>query len=305
MGENSVRRHANETHLSIPRELRSSSAPIVRTTTTQRRLQAFRSVDALEAIWPSISNANQPLILRDLPTARDHASLRGAIENGSLLQILDDVRSVPLSTEIDRPAAAPSTPMRSRDRWIFEATKNALAATGHFVERRLLPDVIAVRPGFSIPDDLESETVYVVDQLWIVGSPSDGNFVRKIALMIDNVHNLHDQSRLDGMLKAMGYEVFHVAGWWALIDPQRVIQEFATAAAISFISAPQRTPGTTIEHYRCYSCGDAMIKSPSGYGIVNHRTVFVHEECFDRAVNEGSFEGLPEDDEIFSVLNFR
>lgn len=307
MGENSVRRHASETHLNIPRELRSSSAPIVRTTTTQRCLQAFQSVDVLGPIWPSISNANQPLVLRDSLAVSDHASLRDAIESGCLLQILDDVRSAPPSTEIDVPTATASTPTRTRDRWIFEATKNALAATNHYVERRLLPDVIAVRPGFSIPDDLEPETVYVVDQLWIVRSPSDGDYLRKIAMIIDNVQNLRqDQSRLDGMLNAMGYEVFHVAGWWALIDPQRVIQEFVTAAAISSLSVLQRTPGTTIESYRCYACDDAMIKSPSGYGIVSHRTVFVHEECFDRAVNEGDFEGLPENDEIhFTVLNSR
>jgi hypothetical protein len=174
-------------------------------------------------------------------------------------------------------------------RRLFTAGSDLVLRTGaqifHLVNNFLVP--ITVR-GVNF--------YYVLDQLW-VAPPLGGNAARLISLVIDTRVHVPDRE-LERALAEKGYEVFHADGWWILIDPQRVAAEFFRTANI-FVNRERRVryPGPTIDHYRCASdiCRRPFIRDELGYGIVEHKGLFVHEECFDRVVDEdefGWFEGV-------------
>jgi hypothetical protein len=89
---------------------------------------------------------------------------------------------------------------------------------------------------FLVPDPvLKDKIPYILDQLWIVANTN--NQVRLIGLEIDGEIHLNEEKKKqdekrDLMLAAMGYETYHVAGWWCRIDPYRVICEFMSASGI-------------------------------------------------------------------------
>lgn len=262
--------------------------------------------DTLRSIWPSSPHSNDPLLSHHIPT-RDHESLRAAIKNGTLTQIVDAARvTTSLAGQNHR---ANLQQVGSHKRWLSLSEENALSAANHYTSSRLLPTVIAVIPNFEVADPLDPGLItHTVDQLWIVRSPDDYNHLRLIAMIPDHEVALRrDDDRTDGVLTALRYEVFHVAGWWARIDPQRLLRDFTFAAGLPWLAPQLRAPaGTSIDAYRCHACDGALVRSPSGYGMVYHRTAFVHQECFDPALESDTFNGLPESDDFpFTVLNFR
>lgn len=119
---------------------------------------------------------------------------------------------------------------------------------------------------FLVPDPImKSKTPYILDQLWIV---SDTNSqVRLIGLEIDGENHLNDENKKkdekrDVMLAAMGYEIYHVAGWWCRIDPYRVICDFLSSCGI-FPDAEKYIIGQklkSISDYVCELCGRPMVR---------------------------------------------
>jgi hypothetical protein len=173
----------------------------------------------------------------------------------------------------------------------LEGESSAFEAAHHLMTRRFCPLVFCFAPRFVVPDPFESiKTARIFDQLWIVRDDVGSRHVRLLALNIDRTNSLRDS---DNALRfsAMGYELYHAMEPWARVDPQRVIFEFLQLAGIPPIMSFQRpAPGPTISDYKCEYCKGPMIRTPSGYGIVDHRDRFVHEECFNVAVNVGFFD---------------
>jgi hypothetical protein len=131
---------------------------------------------------------------------------------------------------------------------------------------------------FVVPDPLlPAKTPYVLDQLWAVAtdalsSPTGTGLaprprVRLIALEVDGEGHLDPDRqerdrRRDVMLAAMGYEMFHVAGWWCRIDPFRAVCEFLASAEILPDATTDLTGAsiTNIDEYRCFLCGQPMVR---------------------------------------------
>jgi hypothetical protein len=148
---------------------------------------------------------------------------------------------------------------------------------------------------FIVPDPLATnKTPYFLDQLWILLLPEERR-VRLIALEIDGEQHLETERaqkdhRRDIMLAAMGYEVFHVAGWWCRIDPCLVIAEFLRASGICD-AAPDYLIGAKkrISDYRCDICGELMVRWDYGdiaEAVISDRQYVGHKFCIhDRIDN--------------------
>ena len=147
---------------------------------------------------------------------------------------------------------------------------------------------------FIIPDPLQTtKTPYFADQLWILLLPEERR-VRLIVLEIDGEQLLETERakkdhRRDVMLAAMGYEVFHVAGWWCRIDPYRVIAEFLRASGICEIAPDYLTgAGKKIGDYRCDICGELMVRWDYGdiAEAVFHDKLYVgHKFCIEERLD--------------------
>jgi hypothetical protein len=119
---------------------------------------------------------------------------------------------------------------------------------------------------FIVPDPLEEwKAPYLLDQLWIMLYPN--RKVRLVGLEIDGELHLEPEKRAndrkrDIMLAAMGYEIYHVAGWWCRIDPFRVICEFLSAS--NLLPDANQRPVTsrfqTINEYICDYCGNPLYR---------------------------------------------
>ncbi len=160
-----------------------------------------------------------------------------------------------------------------------------------------LRHVVQVSSSFLVPHWNPGFSPLVADQLWIVGGP--GQTIRFLVLEIDGEHHLelgrqeNDRKR-DKHFQSLGYEVYRVAGWWARIDPFRVIGDFLDVALgiRSFQSAFMFAPDS-IDDYRCFACREPMVRWDDNWIVADEeshytddypededgRRVFVHSQC--------------------------
>ncbi len=162
--------------------------------------------------------------------------------------------------------------------------------------RKWTMDLCQLTGQFIIPDPLEkTKTPYFLDQLWILLLPN--RRIRLIGLEIDGENHLEADrverdGRRDAMLAAMGYEVYHVAGWWCRIDPYLVIAEFLRASGICEV-APNFVTGAkqSINAYTCDLCHELMVRwdhSDIEQAEIGGRLVTGHRFCIrERLETEG------------------
>jgi hypothetical protein len=146
---------------------------------------------------------------------------------------------------------------------------------------------------FIVPDPFEkNKTPYVLDQLWIAYYPELG--VRLIGLEIDGEVHLTEEAKIktkkrDNMLSVMGYEVYHVAGWWCRIDPYRVICEFLSASGL-LPYAHKYLLGANlnnIDDYYCSLCGGPMVRWDDDWIrelSMNGKNITVHKQCYEKFI---------------------
>ncbi|HYI11509.1 MAG TPA: hypothetical protein VEK57_20805 [Thermoanaerobaculia bacterium] len=323
----SLKERAVEVHKHIPPRIGALATPIVRSGSELKRLVGLPGDDARlirfdmhhasSGDWTHVGDLAIlaleelviPKVVQPRPTwssPRDHASLSAAIASGTV----PDRRSEAYVREAfhrlsqsDSAAAA-----RLNDARTLRTLADMATAADYQIERRTLPTLLTVLPGFVIPDVLApNEFTYVVDQLWVVDADGDGRHVRLLALDLHDDVEAALRYRRTGVLAAMGYEPFIAQEYWARVDPQRVLHEFFKVADVSARNIRELLdPGPRINDYRCAWCRVVMIRDEQGYGIVSRRGLFVHEECFNRALNDGTFEhGDSETEHSFSVMNFR
>jgi hypothetical protein len=145
---------------------------------------------------------------------------------------------------------------------------------------------------FIVPDPLEEwKAPYLLDQLWIMLYPN--RKVRLVGLEVDGEVHLEPEKRAndrrrDVMLAAMGYEIYHVAGWWCRIDPFRVVCEFLSAS--NLLPDANRLPVTsrfqTINDYVCDYCGNPLYRRDEGWiEEIEHegRSKIMHGGCVEMA----------------------
>jgi hypothetical protein len=114
--------------------------------------------------------------------------------------------------------------------------------------------------------------------------------VRLIGLEIDGEHHFQSEENIlrdrerDLKLAAMGYEMYHVAGWWCRIDPIRVIHEFLQSAGI-FPDAVSKLKGShwqSIDEYKCGICHQPIVRHEDyWFQKIKYRDsiVIAHESC--------------------------
>lgn len=144
---------------------------------------------------------------------------------------------------------------------------------------------------FIVPDPLEKEKApYILDQLWIAYYPELG--VRLIGLEIDGEVHLTEKEKIktkkrDNMLAAMGYEIYHVAGWWCRIDPYRVISEFLSASGL-LPNAHNYLLGANLDSiydYYCSLCGGPMVRWDDDWILdlnIYEADLAVHKRCYEK-----------------------
>jgi hypothetical protein len=153
---------------------------------------------------------------------------------------------------------------------------------------------------FVIPDPLEDwKAPYLADQLWIAVYPN--RKTRLIVLEVDGEVHLKPEKqerdkKRDVMLAAMGYEVYHAAGWWCRVDPYRVICEFLSASGL-FPKAHEYLVGAhfrTIAEYVCDWCS-APLSRWDNHWIqemeYQGRILVVHGCCAERIDEDPSSRG--------------
>ena len=172
------------------------------------------------------------------------------------------------------------------------AGRNAFLAAQHVTCRRLAPDIFYFTSPFVVPDPAYSKRkAFLFDQLWLSRDEIRPGRVRLLGLRIDRGHNAELERQQDEALGKLGYEVFRVSPYWCLVDAQRVIHEFLDGAGSPVFDRFRRNhPGNSIRSYQCAYCRGPMIRTPDGYGIVEDHDYFVHETCFNSAVDEGFFD---------------
>jgi len=157
--------------------------------------------------------------------------------------------------------------------------------TANFGHREVFSNVAQVRAQFIVPDAFyDDKTPYIVDQLWIVRVGD--RKVRLICLEIDgSVHLTENRQKAkarDLKLTSLGYEVYHVAGWWCQVDAYRVICEFVSNAGI-FPRALEGLIGSelrTIGDYICDKCEKPMIRGDDDWiQELNEGRSLVHRAC--------------------------
>ncbi|HEY0159526.1 MAG TPA: hypothetical protein VGF28_19725 [Thermoanaerobaculia bacterium] len=325
-----LRERAPEVHKAIPLHLHTRSGGIIRRASPRLLLQTlnggalqnhrrfereFSRRRELIPLGSIVSAALWHLVITDAYSARSgwseprsDSQLFGLFKRGVLPEPTRTVTT--LNEAIHRAREnGYAPPARLEDVTMMQSLSAAGAAAEYHLRKRLLPSVLSMIPAFTVSDLVEPELTYFVDQLWIVDADGDGQAVRLIALdLISDLEKFADAGeRRDGMLQAMGYEVLHGEEAWLRVDPQRFMHEFFRVAAIPHEPVRElSTPGPTISDYRCHWCRAAMIRDTDGYGIVEARGLYFHEECFNAAVDGGGCEdGVFEDDFAPTVLNFR
>lgn len=137
---------------------------------------------------------------------------------------------------------------------------------------------------FIIPNPkLPANAPYIADQLWIV---LDDTKIRKVVLEIDGEQHLTPErqerdEKKDAVLESLGYEVYRVAGWWARIDPYRVICEFLDASEI-FPNAKRFLKfgnARSLNEYHCSICDQAMCRWDEDWIQLTEDGSPAHRQC--------------------------
>lgn len=312
MGNFSEIDQAYDVHGTIPKWMRFSAAPIVRTV---RRDPWLLNIPA--GTLRSMHNASEELARKDrddfsaigdlsrwlfehqFAPARvtdaeilEHDALRSILAQGVLPQ---SIQQVPLDVALGYAKevgyVVPSVP--SQPAPVAEGQSRVFAAAQYLMIRRISPVVTYLTTNFVIPDPLAKvKTAHIVQQLWIARDAYRPDGVRLLTLEVEaELAGGGDDYRRDMLLPANGYEIYRAPASWARVDPQRVVFDFLRAAEIPVLQRFALTvPGQTIKDYICAYCNGPMIRKPSGEGIVHHRAKFVHAACFNSAVNEGIYD---------------
>jgi hypothetical protein len=305
-------------HKTIPSHFRASSDPLVRSYqrsvwrfqlpgNASERLESCRSElldkNGFEAPT-SIGNIVAAVLRNDVAAATvdgshvwDHDTLQEYLRAGTIpVGLSSSSACVPLAVTLGRAKAlgyrVSASPVPGGD-VRMDAEERAFAAAHHLALRRFSLTVVSITPRFIVPDPLQSLQPHFFAQLWISRDRERGG-IRLLALDIDPTEFSDELSRKRAFIwGTMGYEVFHVLPWWPRVDPQRVIHAFLRSAGVLSWSRFERSePGPTINDYRCAFCLGPMIRTPSGTGIVDHDGWFVHEPCFNAAIDSGFFDCL-------------
>ena len=305
---------AYEVHRSIPAAIRNSDAPRVwRNGVAVAPRLCGDSIERLRNCqteidsgglsgFTHISKIVAALLRNGLPVLGPqievfiHEDLQQLLAAGTLPQQASNLpRVIPLDVALSQAGtlgyASPSTVVKHEP--IDEAGQNAFRAAQEISVRRVSPNVLYFTSPFVVPDPLSTlRTPYVFDQLWVSRDDVRSNSVRLLAFYLQRSKRMMNmERRQDQGFAMMGYETFRAAAPWARVDPQRVLHEFLELAGIPAFDRFRRPyPGDTINDYRCAYCRGPMIRTPAGYGIVHHCELFVHEECFNRAVDERFYE---------------
>jgi hypothetical protein len=302
---------AYEVHRSIPYAIRSSDAPrvwrngvVVAPRLVGDLIERLRNcqaeIDSGGLSEPThISKIVAALLRNGLPVLGPrievfiHEDLQQLLAAGTFPQQVSSLPAViPLDVALSKAESlgyvTPATVVTYGP--IDEAGQNAFRAAQEISVRRVSPRVLYFTSPFVVPDPLSTiRTPHIFDQLWVSRDEVRPNGVRLLAFHLQRGERMMSiERRQDRGFGMMGYETFRAAAWWARVDPQRVLHEFLELAGIPTSDRFRRPyPGDTINDYRCADCRGPMIRTPAGYGIVHHRERFVHEECFNRAVDEG------------------
>lgn len=156
--------------------------------------------------------------------------------------------------------------------------------------------VCQITSQFVVPSLFDNQKwPYLLDQLWIVRMPGDN--IRLIGLEIDGEEHLRPKEikkmiRRDAELNSMGYEMYHVAGWWCRVDPFRAIAEFLSCAGIdsSVLENLRINNKQNVSDYLCDYCGQKMARhEPEDIFECNSRydTKCYHNACHQYMLEDG------------------
>lgn len=178
----------------------------------------------------------------------------------------------------------------------YYAAKNLKDLQIHFAgESYRTREITSLCSGFLIPDpDEDWKVPFIADQLWVIQERNAR--LRFLALEIDSQFDLSDENKAKAKLRddkfaRQGLEVYHVAGWWCLVDPWRVISEFLREAEVysEAKSMYGHIPFQSISDYKCKSCDELMIRFDD-YWIERIRNdyseeLIVHNACIEDCYN--------------------
>jgi hypothetical protein len=133
-------------------------------------------------------------------------------------------------------------------------------------EGRVVRKISSLSSGFLIPDpDEDWKVPFVIDQFWVVQERNAR--LRFIALEIDNEYSLSEENQAkavirDEKLSRQGIEVYHIAGWWCMVDAWRAICEFLQEANIYSMAGHyfHNPKLDSISSYICQRCNEPMIR---------------------------------------------
>lgn len=179
---------------------------------------------------------------------------------------------------------------------ISEAEKNAYCAARDLIyrQRGLSVDsaygpnstITALTSKYAIPNpDYPDLAPFIVHQLWVL--LERGPRVRLVILDIDSESSLNPDrqdkaNRRDERLTAMGYEVYHVAGWWCRVDSWRVISEVLSATGVNPNACEQLSCGNlnSVFDYRCSKCHQPVIRWDNYWIAEGEDHEPLHEACY-------------------------
>jgi hypothetical protein len=125
---------------------------------------------------------------------------------------------------------------------------------------------------------------------------TSNNDIRLLGVEIDGETHLTEEGRLkdkerDLKLAALGYEIYHVAGWWCRIDPYRVICEFLKASRLCSSSVEYLIGKdlSSINDYKCVICGYQMVRADDDW------LQYIDEGPYSGFAHRCCEEGLRED----------
>jgi hypothetical protein len=224
-----------------------------------------------------------------------HEDVQRMLCDGTVPQICTNPTLVPLEIALSRAEELDyaTTNALVKFRAMDKADENLFAAACQLSKQRASPNILHMTSRFVVPDPVEpSRTAHVFDQLWVCRDDFRPDCVRLFAIQLQRgIRQPIVERRLDHLFGAMGYQVIHASSAWSLVDAFAVMTDSLELANVSLRGQfTKNKPGTRIKDYQCAFCNGPMVRTPAGYGFVEHRERFVHEECFQLALNCGFYD---------------